>query len=560
MGKIHKLTKNGETIYPATITDAVVDEVSGRTVKNELIYTSSLGGVILSNEGSNIVFKQAIKSIWIEILDDSVVLNDVWCNRLRNEDAQSIIQLFYEKETGVSSYVALQNYEMNKRTGEEVIKLTGPSTSPYYLKVNVYMRIDWDVIYGKNIQYPDINICIELSKLNKKEESDKSIKEQVISISDSIMKISPVLQGKNIAVFGDSISQFKHNITKKRWSDYFADFTGANVYNGAVGGANLSCRRPMAILTINSKATSSGSLVIQTSSGGNTGTAQITTEDTTEQIADKIATACNSDYNGAANVGSKVYLALSVPANGNLNYSIVKTNTIGVDISIEYKGWARLNSNISLMKNLNGAKYSAYSNFDIPSMINSFTSGDWTLQREAGTFLNDNDIDSRNFNEIIDDINRLSIEKTDVVIIFGGTNNYNESTYGDIDVDNNTVAYNLFNCVKQLLSRNPKLSIYIISPTVRYFGDWTKWDDSLWCDNHKYGDYDFVAMPTLWNKIEEVAKKMHIPFIDMYYSIGWNRWNYSSYFSGTDGTHPVKGFDEIGRKIAQQIIANMNFV
>lgn len=529
-------------------------------INNELIYISSLNGVILTNQESDIIFKQAVKSIWIEIIDSSIELNDVWCNRLRNEDTQSIIQIMSKKESGASADVVLQNYEMNKRTGVETIKLTGPGTSPYYKKVNVYMKIDWDVIYGKNMEYPNINICIELSKLNKKEESDKSVKQQVIEISNSIMTISPVLQGKNIAVFGDSISQYRHEETQKKWSDYFAEFTGANVFNGAVGGANLSCRKPMTILTINSKATSAGDLIIQTSSGGTVATVSVSTDDTVDIIASKIATACNSIYTCPVSIGNKVYLPTSVTETGSLNYNVIKRNDIGIEISIDYNGWARLNSNINLMQNTAGGKYSAYSNLDIPSMIYGFTSGDWSLQREAGIYLNNNEIDTRDFAEIIDDISRLSIDDADVVIIFGGTNNYSASTYGDADIDNNTVAYNLFNCVKQLLLRNPKLSIYILSPIVRYFGDWTKWDDNLWCDNHKFGSYDFIAMPTLCNKIEEVAKKLHVPYIDMYYSIGWNRWNYSEYFSGTDGAHPTKGFDEIGRKVAQQIIANMNFI
>lgn len=36
MAKIHKLTKNGQTIYPATTTDAVVNPSSKKSLKEEL--------------------------------------------------------------------------------------------------------------------------------------------------------------------------------------------------------------------------------------------------------------------------------------------------------------------------------------------------------------------------------------------------------------------------------------------------------------------------------------------------------------------------------------------
>ena len=95
------------------------------------------------------------------------------------------------------------------------------------------------------------------------------------------------------------------------------------------------------------------------------------------------------------------------------------------------------------------------------------------------------------------------------------------------------------------------LQIYILTPICRYFGnDISNWDDSKWGDNFKYKEYDFAAMPTLVEAEKAVAKYWHIPFLDLYWTLGWNRWNYSQYFNNTDGTHPKKGLKYLGYKIA----------
>ena len=53
------------------------------------------------------------------------------------------------------------------------------------------------------------------------------------------------------------------------------------------------------------------------------------------------------------------------------------------------------------------------------------------------------------------------------------------------------------------------------------------------------------------------AKANHIPYINLYWTLGWNQLNFSTYFVDSDNTHPYKGFDVLGRRIYQQVIANI---
>lgn len=41
-------------------------------------------------------------------------------------------------------------------------------------------------------------------------------------------------------------------------------------------------------------------------------------------------------------------------------------------------------------------------------------------------------------------------------------------------------------------------------------------------------------------KVYDIVKSNHIPVCDLYNSLGWNKYNFSSYFSDDDGTHPYK--------------------
>ena len=55
----------------------------------------------------------------------------------------------------------------------------------------------------------------------------------------------------------------------------------------------------------------------------------------------------------------------------------------------------------------------------------------------------------------------------------------------------------------------------------------------------------------------EASKKNHIPVCDLYYGMGWTKYNFATFCTAADKTHPRNGFDVLAEKMAAFISANM---
>lgn len=196
----------------------------------------------------------------------------------------------------------------------------------------------------------------------------------------------------------------------------------------------------------------------------------------------------------------------------------------------------------------------AYAALDIVNIVKAWTSGDWSLVDAANQYLIDNVSDDNTI--IIDNLKNNPITSVNVVTILGGTN---DLTAGSILGTNNSIlpnevcgAINLI--VKMILEANPNIRIFIFTPIVRYVGSISdeNWSD-VWVNSKGY------TLPQLCEKISECAKLLHIPICDMYWGLGWNRYNFSNYFIESDVTHPYKGFSSIAKKMIGFINSNRNF-
>lgn len=203
----------------------------------------------------------------------------------------------------------------------------------------------------------------------------------------------------------------------------------------------------------------------------------------------------------------------------------------------------------------------AYAALDVPSIADALAEGDWTKQLEAAKWLRENSGDDNV--SIIEALNGLSAKDVDIITIFAGTNNAVASlTPEDTTTDFGTAGVDdvkklmgaLSHIIMKLLVSNPKLRIFVFTPIVRYFGeDWSSWDDSYFSDNKS-------NLIPICKKIIETCKYYHLPVCDMYYELGCNRYNWSTFFSSiTDGTHPYNGFSAIANKMLSFIVANKNF-
>lgn len=204
----------------------------------------------------------------------------------------------------------------------------------------------------------------------------------------------------------------------------------------------------------------------------------------------------------------------------------------------------------------------AYAALDIINMVRACCEQEFSKQIAATNYLTTNNIDAND--AIIARAQSIDWSKVDVVTIFAGTNDWNnasnswgESTVNNTDVNTTFGAMN--EIIKMLLTTYPHLVIYWFTPTVRWLtNDAGEKTSETFSDNFTKNDNtlkDFSA------KIEDVVKKHHLPVCDMYNTLGWNQYNFSQYFSDSDGTHPRKGkgVEQIARKIIAFINANRTF-
>lgn len=263
---------------------------------------------------------------------------------------------------------------------------------------------------------------------------------------DGLSKLS--WKGKKVVCFGDSMTEFT-DPTGKRYSDYLADMTGAEVVNVGIGGTRISCR------------------------------------------ATPVATPTNAT-----------------------------------------EGYAAL---------------------DCASLINAVATNDFSIVDAGAAWVRDNESDDNT--PIVARLKAIDWSNVDVVTFFLGTNDWgNEANMGESGEINVRTVYGAINSIiSTLLTAHPNVQIFWFTPIVRWYVPWT--DENWGGTKQKAGRTldQFVGL------VKDEVEKQNIPVCDMYHSLGWNKYNFGQYFYSTDGTHPTKGYINIGRKIAAFISANRTF-
>ena len=196
----------------------------------------------------------------------------------------------------------------------------------------------------------------------------------------------------------------------------------------------------------------------------------------------------------------------------------------------------------------------AYAALDIVNLVTACCEQDFTKQEIACQYLNNNNAGDDN-TEIIARAKSIDWNEVDIVTIMAGINDWSsEVRRGEEDsADINTTFGGINVIVQKLLTTYPHLKIYWFTPIVSWSEPRT---DETWSDNKVKGGYTLKEFSA---KIESVVKSHHIPICDLYNTLGWNKYNFSQYFSDNDGTHPDYGYDEIAHKMVAFINANRTF-
>lgn len=179
-----------------------------------------------------------------------------------------------------------------------------------------------------------------------------------------------------------------------------------------------------------------------------------------------------------------------------------------------------------------------YNTFCFCNLAEAIASGDWTAQDAAAQNIAASSSALRYFIDAKETLKNLDYSKVEVITIAYGANDFMESDVLDREyslIDKETYAGALRYGIERLLTAFPNLKLYICSPIYRFWtenGEFSE-DSDTYLNLREHKLTDFVA------KTEAVAKEYHLPYIDCYYSLGFNKLTRTRYFSPTDGTHPV---------------------
>ena len=192
----------------------------------------------------------------------------------------------------------------------------------------------------------------------------------------------------------------------------------------------------------------------------------------------------------------------------------------------------------------------AYGAVDISNLVKAWANNNWDIVDNAVAWLAENRNDDNS--KQIERLKANPIGNTDIVIVFGGTNDLNNSTFGKSDdtepVGNTCGGINQI--IDSILSVKPNMTIYFFTPIPRMVND-------IWCDDYRTDqsdDYGSLSFPSLVKRIKECVEYNHIPCCDMYNTIGINRKNIYTY--ADDGVHPNRGYSILANKIYGFMLAN----
>ena len=315
------------------------------------------------------------------------------------------------------------------------------------------------------------------------------------------------LANKKFVVFGDSLSEFT-DPDGKTWSQHVQEITNADIVNVAIGGTQLRQRTPKVARAF--KETVSYSVddrVFYKPAGA-------TKMNCYNCINAHVGAWNDNDFEELASYGTIPYATLDII---NMIAACCDTST---------------------------------------PIANRFDDQIAAAQCIKDHF-SDNNV------AIIDRLPGIDWTQIESVIILAGTNDYGQTTShgqsGSTDINTTMGAIN--EMVRLLCSTYKHIALYFVSPTVH----WKDYAHGVgapgdWCDVYIPSSGEQITRGQFYDNIIAEFALNHIPSLNLYKELGWNKYNFSDYF-WADGTHPTKGkgMFMMAEKIAAYIQANKSF-
>ena len=353
-------------------------------------------------------------------------------------------------------------------------------------------------IYGAttNTTVDEYNVDVLMYVVNK----------EGIAYKNSLL-YSNSLANKKIVVFGDSLSEYKDS-DGKTWPQHAQEMTNADITNVAIGGTQL--RQRVSIVTV---------------------------------FKDDVSYA----------VGDRVFYKPSTKMNC---YECINAHSAGAWDASDFEEVSYTNHTYP------------YATLDIINIVTACCDTTTPIedrfenQIAAAQCIADHYPSDTNNPPIVARLAAIDWFKIDAVVILAGTNDYGENNNhgesGSTDVNKTMGAIN--EIVRLLCTTYKHLSLYYVSPTV-HWRDYSQGvgDPDKWCDVFMPAGEQIIRGQFYDNIIAEFVLN-HIPTLNLYKELGWNKYNFSDYF-WQDGTHPSKGkgFFMMANKIVGFFGANKAF-
>lgn len=200
----------------------------------------------------------------------------------------------------------------------------------------------------------------------------------------------------------------------------------------------------------------------------------------------------------------------------------------------------------------------AYARMDIPNCIKAVIhkegSDEFIRFEEGVKYMEDKGDNNR---PILERAKTTDLSNVDIVIIFGGTNDWGGHTSAECITSMEEV-------IKEMLQLYPHLKLFYFTPIPR-FPDKTEipsnekpgsmkvdFSEEHYSDNlEKNGE----TLKTFAENMMNLGLKFKFPCFDAYNNTNITPYNWSAYFPDWDGTHPRKGFKHLARKFAGFLIS-----
>jgi lysophospholipase L1-like esterase len=311
------------------------------------------------------------------------------------------------------------------------------------------------------------------------------------------------INGKNIVVFGDSLTEFKDVANNKAWPTYASELSGANFINVAIGGTQLRQRSSRRMLLFSESITCEVDDWVFYKPNSTMNCYKCTTQHTGPWSSNDFEEITYS---------SELYAPLDI-----INMIVAATNT---NVPIENRFDTQLAAARCIADHLNDY------NVD---QVNRLKNVDWSI--------------------------------IDAVVIVAGGNDYNHNHGSSGSTDINTTMGAINEIIRLLTSTYKELSIYYAANVVLWEG-YTKGvgDPAKWMSVYVPPTGTTLTRAQFYDQLVEEFENNYIPCLSLYKTLGWTMYNFDEYFY-TDGAHPTRGggLFKVAKKIVSYLESSKSF-